>query len=202
MKPRIALIAVALATVTAAPAMADNHFLFEVDAGLQTDLGADDNSGRALGGTFGFGGRIPGTKPAYYFVGRLGVAEQVYGGSDAFGAPTLDCASTEWALGARMYLPITDRFRAMLQLSLGETMQYTDIHYDGRRPLRVEEDLFSIWAGAGLQYRFTNHFSLGALVNLGWHPEDRPDLVTRSAGIDTDGAISQMRFGVTTTFHF
>ncbi len=202
MKPRIALFALALTTLTAAPALADNHFIFEVDAGLQTDLGADDNSGRALGGTFGFGGRIPGSKPAYYFIGRVGVAEQTYDGSSAFGAPTLDCASTEWALGARMYLPITDRFRAMLQLSLGETMQYTDVYYDGRRPLRVDEDLFSIFADAGVQYRFTNHFSLGALVNLTWHPEDRPDLVTRSAGIDTDGAIGQMRFGLTTTFHF
>lgn len=202
MNTRAALTAVALSTLTAAPALAENHFLFEVDAGLQTDLGAENSQGRALGGTFGFGGRIPGSKPAYYFVGRVGVAEQTYEGATILGDPTLDCASTEWALGARMYLPITDRFRAMLQLSMGETMQYTDIYYDGRRPLRVDEDLFSVWADAGLQYRFTNHFSLGATVNLGWHPEDRADLVARSAGIDTDGSIGQMRAGITTTFHF
>ena len=202
MNLRPALLTAILATLTAAPALADNHFIFEVDAGLQTDLAAEDSGGRALGGTFGFGGRIPGSKPAYYFVGRVGVAEHTYGGARSLGDPTLGCASTEWALGARMYLPITDRLRAMMQLSLGETMQYTDIHYDGRAPLRIDEDLFSIFADVGLQYRFTNHFSLGALVNLGWHPEDRADLVTRSAGIDTDGTIGQMRFGVTTTFHF
>lgn len=198
---RTTLLAAALASLFAAPALADNHFILEVDAGLKTDLGAEDNQGRALGGTFGFGGRIPGSKPAYYFIGRVGVAEQTYEGARAFGDPKLESASTEWALGARMYLPITDRFRAMLQLSLGETMQYTDIDLGGRL-YRIDEDLFSVWADAGVQYRFTNHFSLGALVNLGWHPEDRPDLVTRSAGIDTDGTIGQMRAGITTTFHF
>lgn len=202
MNLRVAAITAALALLTAAPALADNHFIFEVDAGLQTDLSADDSRGRAFGGTFGFGGRIPGTKPAYYFVGRVGVADQTYGGARSLGAPSLECASTEWALGARMYLPITDRFRAMMQLSLGETHQYTDIYYADRAPLRVDESLFSIFADAGVQYRFTNHFSLGALVNLGWHPADRPDLVTRSAAIDTDGAIGQMRVGLTTTFHF
>jgi len=202
MNLRAALATAALATLTAAPALADNHFIFEVDAGLQTDVSADDNQGRALGGTFGFGGRIPGSSPAYYFIGRVGVAESTYGGASVLGSPTLDCASTEWALGARMYVPLTERLRAMLQVSLGETSQYTDIHYGNRAPLRVDEELFTVAADAGLQYRFTNHFSLGALINLGWHPEDRADLVARSAGIDTSGSITQMRAGITTTFHF
>lgn len=200
---RAAAALTALAAVaTASPALADNHFILEVDAGLKTDLGVEDESGRAIGGTFGFGGRIPGTKPAYYFIGRIGAAEQSYTGAVSYGAPDLDCASTEWALGARMYLPITDRFRAMLQVSLGETYQYTDIRHDGRRPLRVDEELFSAFFDAGVQYRFTNHFSLGAVGNLTWHADDRADVVARSTGIDTDGQFAQMRLGITTTFHF
>lgn len=199
---RIAALAAAATTLTAAPALADNHFILEVDAGLTTAIGHEDDGGRALGGTFGFGGRIPGSKPAYYFIGRIGASENSAQGALSHGSPTLDSGRTEWALGARMYLPITDRLRAMLQVSLGETYEHTEIGHVGGRPLTVEEEMFSVFADAGLQYRFTNHFSLGGVVNLGWHPEDRADLVARSAGIETDGTIGQMRAGVTTTFHF
>lgn len=200
---RIAALTAALATTAAAgTALAENHFLLELDGGTSTPTATDDSrSGFSYGGTFGFGGRIPGSKPAYYFVGRVGAADYETRGAISYGHPALETEQTEWALGARLYLPITDRFRAMMQLALGHTHDCTEVYHAGRAPLLVEEDLFSVFATAGLQYRFTNHFSLGAAADLAWHP-DNDALAARSAGIETDGELGRVRLAVTTTFHF
>jgi hypothetical protein len=202
-RPHFAAATVALAiTCLAATALAENHFLLELDGGTSTPTAADDSrTGISYGGTFGFGGRIPGSTPAYYFVGRIGAADYETRGALSYGRPSLETEQREWALGARMYVPITERFRGMLQLSLGHTHDCTTVHHAGQRPLLVEEDLFSVFATAGLQYRFTNHFSLGALADIAWHP-DNDALAARSAGIETDGEIGRMRLAVTTTFHF
>lgn len=196
-------LAAALAlTVFAGTAAAENHFILELDGGTSTATAGDDaETGTSFGGTFGFGGRIPGSKPAYYFIGRVGAADYMSHGARSYGTPALDTEQTEWALGARMYLPITDRFRGMLQLSLGQTHDCTTVQYGNMAPLRVEEELFSVFGAAGLQYRFTNHFALGALADIAWHPASDA-LAARAAGIKTDGTLGRARLAITTTFHF
>lgn len=198
----LATLAVAL---FASPALADNHFILELEGGVTDAVGAEySEPGRSVGGTFGFGGRIPGSKPAYYFVGRVGSSDYATQGALAAGAPIVHHDQTEWALGGRMYLPITDRFRGLLQLSIGETANCSEIRSDGARPLLVEDAMVTVFTQAGLQYRFTNHFALGAMVDLAWYPEaEGPGLAALGAGLEDDSReIGRSRFALTSTFHF
>lgn len=189
----------------AGQAQADNHFILELEGGVTDAVGTDvSDPGKSVGGTFGFGGRIPGSKPAYYFIGRFGASDFTMQGSRAAGSPIVQRDQTEWALGGRMYLPISDRFRALLQISIGETQDRSEIHYERGRPMLVDDAMTTVFTQAGLQYRFTNHFALGAMADLAWYPENEgPGLAALGAGLeDDDREIGRTRFALTSTFHF
>ncbi|MCA9537364.1 MAG: hypothetical protein KC620_00670 [Myxococcales bacterium] len=195
----------ALTLLAVAPAAADNHLLLELEGGVTTAVGGsgDAEPGHAIGATFGIGGRIPGFSPAYYLVGRVAAADHGLRGPEVYGGPAIERDQSEWALGARIYLPISERLRALFQIAAGETSDTSDVKYYGERPLRYESELFTIFTEAGLQYRFTNNFSLGAVADLAYFPDQAPfDMTARSAGMEDGGEFGRARFAVTTTFHF
>lgn len=188
----------------AAPAVAQNHFLLELEGGLSRPMGidADSDFGSAYGGTFGFGGRIPGFAPAYYLIGRVAHSSYSFTGAPRLGAPAVDHGETEVAVGGRMYVPLTTRLRVVAQFALGETFGTTEIQSKSGLTVSSETEFFTIFGALGLQFRLTNHFSLGGLADVAYTP-NREDytVVKRAAGLEEDG-LGRLRLGATATFHF
>jgi hypothetical protein len=189
---------------TAAPAVAQNHFLLEVEGGLARPMGIDAESdvGSAFGGTFGFGGRIPGFAPAYYLIGRVAHSSYSFSGAARLGAPAVDHGETEVAVGGRMYIPLTTRLRLVAQFALGETFGTTKVQPKSGLSVTSDTEFFTLFGALGAQFRLTNHFSLGGMADVAYTP-NREDytVVKRAAGLEEDG-IGRLRLGATATFHF
>jgi hypothetical protein len=191
---------------TAGAARADNHFLLELEGGPTAPVGsegtADDGYGGAL--TFGIGGRFRGSAPAFYVIGRAGWSDFGDVGPERTGAAHLEREQGEWAVGGRMYLPITERFRFMLQAAIGAISEQARISRAGHPTVQLDNDCYALFGDAGLQFRLTDHFSLGGNLGLAWQPGDgSPDLASLAAGIpDPDGEQGRLRFGLAATFHF
>lgn len=198
------LLLTATALFAALPAFAQNHFILELEGGLARPVGLDADSeiGSAFGGTFGFGGRIPGFAPAYYLIGRVAHSSYDFTGASKVGSPDVAHGETEVAVGGRMYLPLTDRLRLVLQVALGETFGTTEIGRNGEVELSSDTEFFTLFGALGAQFRVTNHFSLGGIADIAYTP-NREDytVVKRAAGLEEDG-VGRLRLGVTTTFHF
>lgn len=189
----------------ATPAAADKHFILELEGGLATPMGVDAEAdpGRSFAGTFGIGGRIPGFSPAYYAVGRVGHSIYGFTGPISRGAAEVEREQLEWMLGGRMYLPLTERLRVMLQLGFGETVEDSVVIRRGHRDLVIESAAFAVFTEAGLQYRVTEGFALGVVSDLAWIPDhDELDLAARAVGAGDRGDFGRARVAVTTTFHF
>lgn len=196
---------VATVLLTAFPAAAENHFILELEGGLARPVGLDAESeiGSAYGGTFGFGGRIPGFAPAYYLIGRVARSSYNFTGASRIGSPSVAHSESEVAVGGRMYMPLTSRLRLVLQVALGETYGTTDVTRSGDLELKEHEsEFFTLFGALGAQFRVTNDFSLGGIADIAYTP-DRSDytVVKQAAGLDEDG-VGRLRLGVTTTFHF
>ena len=189
----------------ATEAAADKHFIFEVTGGMASDAGIDTEIDSGLAGsvTFGIGGRIPGQSPAYYLIGRLGSAEFAYAGPTRFGSTNVARKQKEWAIGGRVYLPITNRFRALAQIGIGQTLDDAMVSQNGADPLSLASSTFSIFTQAGLQFRVTEKFALGVVGDVALYPDhDQLDLAARAAHVGVDGELGRMQFGATGTFHF
>lgn len=189
----------------AGPAAAHNHFILEGDLGAGVPMGVDaaTEAGGTYGGTFGFGGRIPGQSPAYYLVGRVGRAGFGFRGPERYGSAAVEMRQTELSAGGRVYLPINNRLRLSLQLTLGGTFDSATVDRNGHDGFDYEDEQFTVFTDAGLQYRLSNHLSLGIGGGLSWLPHrgDRPSAGAIAAGVD-ESPVGRARLGVTTTFHF
>ena len=207
---KFVLLGALLALLFASPALAQNHFLLEVTGSVagEGDIGAENEQGRSLSGTFGFGGRVPGFAPAYYLVGRVGSTEMGYSGPQKFGGAQVYKDQADWAIGGRLYLPLTPRLRLMAQLSLGEIDEIAIVDRDSERPLRIEpRPRFAMFMDGGVQFRLNNSFSLGLVGDIAYHPDADSDTVARSAGLTVDetrfdGEWGRRRVGLSTTLHF
>lgn len=195
---------IALTLALPGVALADNHFLAELEAGLARPLGIDAESeiGSAYGGTFGFGGRIPGHDPAYYLVGRVAHSSFSFEGAPRVGAPTVEHGELEVAVGGRVYLPLTPRLRVLFQVALGETFGETEVLRDGERELLAETEAFTLFGEIGAQFRLTDNFSLGAMADAAYVPDRESfNVVKTAAGLEDDG-LGRLRLALTSTFHF
>jgi hypothetical protein len=172
------------------------------------DVDAAAEQGRSLTGTFGFGGRVPGFAPAYYLIGRIGSTEMGYTGPANYGSAEVYQDQKDWAIGGRMYLPLSRRVRIMTQLSMGEIDEAATVERAGERPLFVDETRFALFIDAGIQFRLNNKFSLGLVGDIAYHPDDGDQLAARSAGVTKgdgdrfEGEFGRRRLGISTTFHF
>ncbi len=195
-----------LALLCASTAQArNNHFLLELEGGVSAPAGVDAeaHSGGHFNGTLGVGGKIRGLSPAWYLVGRLGAGGFAFDGPARYGRAEVDKEQSEWAIGGRVYLPFHPRVRLMLQVAGGETFDSSVVSRDGHRSLLLETEIATLFTDAGLQLRFTENFSLGAVAGLSWFlEEDKAELASMAAGIDDGGPYGRARLGVTTTFHF
>lgn len=194
-------------TLGVAPARAENHFLAEAHGGLSAPLASegDVTLGPGLGATLGVGGRIKGFSPAWYVVGRLGYCDSTETGPGRFGAAEIDRGAWEVALGGRVYFNLTDRLRLLFELDLGEVWETSTVHRVHHPDLALEANPAALFAQSGLQYRLTDHLSLGAGADLGWYlwSNQTRDLAATAAGLDSaDATRGRFRFGLTTTAHF
>lgn len=199
---RTALIILGL--VASTPALAQNHFLLELEGGFASPMGLDGDvdQGRSMAATFGVGGRIPGFAPAYYFVGRVGQSNFDVRGPAHAGFGYMHRDQFEYALGGRMYLPITKRFRIMLQLALGEIYDETVIERRDFESLLIRSETMALFTEAAAQYRLTNNFSLGIGTDLAWvGDQEAQDYAARSVGMD-GAEVGRARVSLMTTFHF
>lgn len=198
------LLTAALATLFATPALANNHFLLEGEFGAAAPVGTDAKSdfGQSFGGTFGFGGRVKGFAPAYYLVGRISRAEFSFDGPADAGSAHVERCQTDWSIGGRAYLPLTERLRLMLQVGVGQIHDESEVSRDGLRPLVVEATALAVSTQAGLQFRLNNTLSLGAAGDMAFLPDrDDIDKAASAAGFD-DSGFMRMRFLGTVTAHF
>ncbi len=190
----------------ASVAQAENHFLLELEGGLNSPVGVEAEGDEGYGGalTFGIGGRFRHSTPALYLVARGGYSEVGSLGPARTGGALLAREQREYAFGGRIYLPITERLRVMLQVAAGQIFEDAVITRDGHPTVRLEDDPFVVFGDAGLQLRLSNQFSVGGNIGLAWQPEDDgPDLASLAAGIpDPDGEHGRVRLGVAATFHF
>ncbi len=199
-----------VAILFSSPALARNHFLLEVTGSVagEGDVGAENQEGRSLSGTFGFGGRVPGFAPAYYLIGRVGSTELGYTGPKKFGAAEVYKDQADWAIGGRLYLPLSRRVRLMAQLALGEIDEIAVIARTGEQALSLHpRPRFAMFMDGGVQFRLNNNFSLGLVGDIAYHPESDSDTVARTAGLTTDqsrfdGEWGRRRLGLSTTLHF
>lgn len=206
---RRAFVFVVLSAFGFAPAnaRAENHFLAEANGGLSTPLSSegDVTLGPGLGATLGVGGRIKGFRPAWYLVGRLGYATATETGPGRYGSAEIDRGAWELAVGGRVYLNLTERLRLLFEVDVGEVWETSTVHRVNHPDLAVEANPAALFAQSGLQYRLTDHFSLGAGADLGWYlwSSQTRDLAATAAGIDSpDTTRGRFRFGLTTTAHF
>ena len=146
---------------------AGNHFILELNGGVSSDVGiaAPVESGASGSATFGIGGKIPGQSPAYYLVGRIGQGQFSYNSAPGAGGEFVYRRQQEWALGGRVYLPITDRLRAVAQLAVGQTFDDAFIASSGTS-LGVASNTLSFFGQTGIQARVNEKFSLGMAVDL------------------------------------
>ncbi|MCA9546348.1 MAG: hypothetical protein KC613_18210 [Myxococcales bacterium] len=195
---------ITLLALTATPALAENHFLLELEAGGAAPIGLETSGdvGRTYGGTFGFGGRIKGFAPAYYLVGRLDRAEFGFDGPANAGAARVERCQSGYTLAGRMYLPVTERFRLLLQLGFGQIFDESEVRRDGLDPLVLKSDAFTVSTQVGFQYRLNDTLSLGASGDMTFLP-DREDIdhAAKAAGLD-DSGFMRMRLVGTATVHF
>jgi hypothetical protein len=202
--PRIGLLAL-LVVFGTAEAQAENHFIFEMTGGLASDAGVDAHieSGLAGSATFGIGGKIPGQSPAYYLVGRIGSSEFSYTGPARVGATSVHRKQKEWAIGGRVYLPISNRLRALAQIGIGQTLDDAMVTQSGSDTLALASSTFSIFTQAGLQFRVSEKLALGIVGDIALYPDHgERDLAARAAHVGTDGELGRMQLGATATFHF
>ena len=189
---------------TSAFAQAGNHFILELNGGVSSDVGitAPVESGAAGSATFGIGGKIPGQSPAYYLVGRIGQGQFSYNSAPGAGGEFVYRRQQEWAIGGRVYLPITDTLRAVAQLAVGQTFDDAFIASSGNS-LGVASNTLSFFGQTGLQARVSDKFSLGMAVDLAFYPErnDR-QLAVRELHSGPDGQFGRVQVGATGTFHF
>ncbi len=202
---RTALIALtALVALTATPALADNHFLLEGEVGGAAPIGLETSgdAGLSYGGSFGFGGRVRGFAPAYYLIGRLERAEFGFDGPARAGAARVERCQQGYTIAGRMYLPITDRFRLLLQVGFGQVFDESEITREGFDPLVINSTAFTLSTQAGFQFRLNDTLSLGLSGDMTFLP-DREDIdkAALAAGLD-DSGFMRMRMLGTATMHF
>jgi hypothetical protein len=194
----------AVIALSASPGMAESHFIFELNGGVASDAAIDGAVERGTAGsaTFGIGGKIPGQSPAYYLVGRIGGSEFGYFTPGLTGR-YVQREQKEWALGGRVYLPITDRLRAIGQLALGETLDDAYVTESGAGQLGLSSSTFSVFAQGGVQFRVTEKFALGLAADIAIYPQHgQQDLAVRSEYVGNDGELGRVQLGATGTFHF
>ncbi|MFN3198634.1 MAG: outer membrane beta-barrel protein [Bradymonadia bacterium] len=189
-------------------AAAGNHFIAELTGGVSTPTGldAEAESGSLWGATLGVGGRLPGTRPAWYLVTRLSWADMTQYGPNRMGRPVVDRSQADLALGVRGYFPFTPRLRLMTEVAMGQVFETSQVTFKGQEdfPAQFSTDRFGLFTEAGLQYRMTNHFSLGGRVGMVWMPSpEEPDLAAQAASIPgSQNSQGRWSAGLTTTFHF
>ena len=199
------LLVIAFAFGLASTAHAENHFILELTGGLASDAGIDNDvdSGTAASATFGIGGRIPGQSPAYYFIARVGRAEFGYQAGHPYAATTVNRQQRDWAIGGRVYLPITDRIRAVAQVAIGETIDEANVSQTGAQNLSLASSTLSVFTQAGLQFRVTDRFALGIAADMAIYPTHEAGSLARRANyVGTNGEIGRTQIGATGTFHF
>ena len=150
------------------------------------------------------GGRLRGTAPAWYGVVRLGWAEGTQVGPARLGRAKLNRSQADLAAGVRAYFPFTPRLRMMTEVAFGQVFEAAEVDRLGIDPVRFDQDRFGIFLTGGLQYRLTNHISLGGHLGLVLMPSpEEPDLAARNAGIpESDASQGRYTVGLSTTFHF
>ena len=187
-----------------ATASAENHFIFELTGGVASDVGirAPVESGAAGSATFGIGGKIPGQTPAYYLIGRIGQSQFSFNSAPGAGGDFVYKRQQEWSLGGRVYLPITDRVRALAQVAVGQTFDDAFVSSTGSS-VGLASSSLSVFGQTGVQARVTDKFSLGMAMDLAFYPERSSNqLAARDAYVGTDSQFGRLQIGATGTFHF
>ena len=185
-------------------ANAENHFIFELTGGVASDVGirAPVESGAAGSATFGIGGKIPGQTPAYYLIGRIGQSQFSFNSAPGAGGDFVYKRQQEWSLGGRVYLPITDRVRALAQVAVGQTFDDAFVASTGSS-IGLASSSLSVFGQTGVQARVTDKFSLGMAVVLAFYLErSENQLAARESYVGTDSQFGRLQIGATGTFHF
>ncbi|MFZ4736124.1 MAG: hypothetical protein ACOYM9_09275 [Bradymonadia bacterium] len=206
-------LAVATALVPLGPAHADegggtaNHFLFETAAGVAVPVGRENEVGPGYGGqaTFGVGGRIPGTAPAWYLVLRVGGDRLEELGPARTGSAEIARGAFEWGFAGRVYVPVFGpRLRLVVEAGAGERLETARVERDGHAGIEFDTERFALFGATGLQLRLTEHLSLGGLVDLAWMPAQvGEDLAALAAGDRAaDESAGRVRGLFTFTTHF
>lgn len=192
--------------LTPGAAQAGNHLLLELDGAASTPvgLGAEVETGGAIGGTFGVGGRFRGHAPAYYLVVRSGWGADAVVGPGRLGAARLERGVFELGAGGRVYIPLTQRLRLHIEGLVGRTWLDEQVTRDGHRAFDAVDERFTLFGGAGLQLRVLPHLSVGARADISWMPgTGDPNLAHIAAGLPAeDDGQGRVRLGLMTTFHF
>lgn len=198
------LCAALLVALGATAARADNHFLLEGELGGAGAMGndAEGELGLSYGGTFGFGGRVKGFAPAYYLVAHLASNEYGFTGPARAGSAEVDRTQVEYSIGGRIYLPLNERLRIVLQVGFGQVFDQSTLSRFGHEDLRLESDAFIVQTLGGLQYRLNDTLSLGGAADFAFMPDkEEIDAIARAAGVK-DAGFGRMRFLGTVTVHF
>ena len=154
--------------------------------------------------TLGAGGKPKGMPLRFYGILNLGWAALETDQTSATERAVVRRDTFAWSAGLRIYVPIASRLRFFADVTFGGFAVETEaLLGGGTERLTSDDGSFLVSFAAGIQWRFTRWFSLGAriesLIPTGL---DSFDPIAEAAGAaSADAGIANYGFSLTATIH-
>jgi len=161
-------------------------------------------TGMAGGVTLGAGGKPKGWPLRFYGIMRLDWGGLAGTASGADEQAEIERDTFAWTAGLRIVAPMYRRLRLIVDTTLGGySVETRGVFGGGAEELVSQDSSFLVGFGAGLQWRFTLGFSLGARLDVSIPTGlEAFDPIVETVGVPTRGAgIANLGFGLTATLH-
>ena len=161
------------------------HFIASVDAGTAYGTGfTEGGSGFSLRSTVGVGGAFKGIPTRFYCVGVARMTAFSSKVNSGVSTSHIERNLVDLSLGLRVLHPI-QRLRLLGELTLGSSMVNSTALLNKRQFFETDTKRFTFYSAIGVQYRLSQHFSLGAMLEWAL-PTSRParDFVVEVSGLE------------------
>jgi len=180
--------------------------LAEVDVGYGLGAAfAEDPDGFATGVTLGVGGKPKGWPLRFFGIARLSFATLSGSVDSGLEHSEVERDVCNWSFGLRVIAPIANRFRFLVDTTLGGTQVESGATLGGGAE-RIESDdgSFLVEFGLGVQYRLHYNFSVGARMDIAIPTGlETFDALAQAAGASSDDAgMANLGWTLSATLHF
>lgn len=178
----------------------------EVDFGYGLGAAfAEDPDGFATGVTLGIGGKPKGWPLRFFGIARLCFASLSGAIDSGLEHSEIERDVFNWSFGLRVIAPIANRFRFLVDTTLGGTqVQSTATLGGGAEQIESDDGSFLVEFGLGLQYRLHYNFSIGARMDVAIPTGlETFDALAETAGASSaDAGMANLGWTLSATLHF